>query len=62
MDVEEALIRAFIVPERRRHYVARLASTKTREKLLGSVYHLHDFDPRYATRIEPRAQRAETSR
>src|SRR5437867_3456191 len=60
MEVEEALLRAFIVPERRNHYVARLANRKTRKKLLASFYHLHDLDERYATRIDPRAQRADT--
>jgi hypothetical protein len=53
MDVEEALLRAFIVPERRKHYVARLATPKTRKKLLGSFYHLHDLDPRFAHKLKP---------
>ena len=60
MDVEEALLRAFIVPERRSHYIARLATPKSRKKLLDSFYHLHDLDPRFAHRIEPRLQRADS--
>lgn len=59
MDVEEALLRAFIVPERRAHYIARLATPKTRKKLLGRFHHLHDLDARFAVRIEPRLQRSQ---
>jgi hypothetical protein len=39
-DVEEALMRALMIPERRRHYGARLATPKTRDKLLDSFFHL----------------------
>jgi hypothetical protein len=58
VHVEEALLRAFIVPERRRRCVDRLATPRTRAKLLDGFHHLRDLDPRYAVRIEPREQHA----
>jgi hypothetical protein len=58
MNVEEALIRAFIVPERRSRYIALLATSKKRTKLLGTFYHLHDLDPRYVHRIDSGLQNA----
>jgi hypothetical protein len=59
MDVEEALIHAFIVPERRSRYIALLATQKKRKKLLDSFYHLHDLDPRFAHRFDPSSQHAD---
>src|SRR5215211_9255569 len=54
MNVEEALLRAFIVPERRGRYIELLRTPKARSKLLRSLHHLHDFDPRFAERLDPR--------
>jgi hypothetical protein len=55
MDVEEALFRAFIIPRRKSHYVARLANPKTREKILWALDHgvVRDLDPRYTFQVEP---------
>lgn len=54
---EEATIKAFIVPERRRQYVSRLSSEKTRIDFINRrFYHMYDLDPRYAHRVEPRQQ------
>jgi hypothetical protein len=57
MNPEEATLRAFIRPERRRRYVERLVHA--RQRLLQQFHHLHDLDPRYAERIEPRQQTPE---
>src|SRR4051812_16580290 len=60
MNVEEALLRSFIAPERRSRYLGLLATPKKRKKLLQGFYHLHDLDPRFARPIEPSLARAES--
>ena len=51
---EEALIRAFIVPERRARYLDKLASPKARQEFMGRhFHHMSDLDPRFARRIDP---------
>jgi hypothetical protein len=59
-EIEEALLRAFIVPGKRNRYVSRLALPKARRKFMNShLYHMRDLDPRFAVRIDPTDQRAE---
>ncbi|MDX6407054.1 MAG: hypothetical protein QOE13_125 [Gaiellaceae bacterium] len=55
MDLEKAVFRAFVHPDRKSHYVNRVENPKTREKLLWELDHrlVRDLDPRYAFPIEP---------
>jgi len=48
---EVALIRAFVRLERQEQWRVRLANPKTREKMLGKLYHFHEFDGRFAHRL-----------
>ena len=58
-EIEEALVRAFIVPHELRRYASRLALPKARQKFMNShLFHMRDLDPRYATRIAPVDQHA----
>jgi hypothetical protein len=58
-EIEEALVRAFIVPEKRQRYASRLALAKARQKFMNShLFHMRDLDPRFATRINPADQHA----
>jgi hypothetical protein len=51
---EEALVRAFIVPERRARYLDKLASPKARQEFMARhFHHMKDLDPRFARRIDP---------
>ena len=51
---EEALVRAFIVPERRARYLDRLASPKARQAFIAHhFHHMTDLDPRFARLIDP---------
>ena len=47
MEHSSALIRAFIVPERRARLLGLLKSPRGREKLRRSLAHLRDLDPRF---------------
>lgn len=47
-DPWQALVDAFILPERRARLRALLASAKGRAKLRAWLAHFHDLDPRYA--------------
>lgn len=68
MDVEEALVRAFIVPSQRVRYLEALKSNKRQAFINKRLPHMSDLDPRYATRLDPRRplvpfeQRAEAHR
>jgi hypothetical protein len=58
-EVEELLVRAFIVPAKRAQYVSRLGLPKARQKFINShFFHMHDLDTRFAERIAPRDQNA----
>jgi hypothetical protein len=48
---EEALIRAFMAPERRSRWLEGLASAKRRAKQLDRLNHCRDLDERYATEL-----------
>jgi hypothetical protein len=48
MDHSEAIISAFIRPERAPRYLALLAKRGGREKLRAKLAHLADLDPRFA--------------
>jgi hypothetical protein len=48
---EEALVRAFIAPERRTRWLEGLASAKRRRKQLDRLNHCRDLDDRYATAV-----------
>jgi hypothetical protein len=59
--VEEALIRAFIVPAKRRRYLDKLDSPKARHRFLNeNIHHMADLDERYAQKLDPRRPRAES--
>jgi hypothetical protein len=58
-EVEEMVIRAFVVPEKRAQYVSRLGLPKARQKFMNShFFHMRDLDPRFAERIAPSDQNA----
>lgn len=56
---EEALVRAFFVPEQRTRFLARLRAPKSRQKMLQELAHFHDLDARFAHRIPSRSQMVE---
>jgi hypothetical protein len=59
-EIEETVLRAFIVPGKRERYVSRLALPKARQKFMNShLFHMRDLDPRFAVRLNPRDQHAE---
>jgi hypothetical protein len=45
---EEALVKAFILPERRRRWLELLASPKSRARLLNALAHNAPVDPRFS--------------
>jgi hypothetical protein len=47
--IEEATVRAFIVPAKRERYATLLGNAKKRPSFLDGLNHCHDFDARYAT-------------
>jgi hypothetical protein len=58
-EVEELVVRAFIVPDKRARYVSRLGLPKARQKFINShFFHMRDLDARFAERIAPRDQNA----
>jgi hypothetical protein len=59
MTHEEALICAFIVPERREQYVRRLSLEERRRiDFIGKHFgHMRDLDPRFARRLGSQEQR-----
>jgi hypothetical protein len=44
-DLEEAVIRAFVVSQKRERYIELLRSPKRRREFLSQLYHFHDFEP-----------------
>ena len=44
-DCEIALVKAFVVPQKRKRYVGFLSSPGRREKFVRELYHFQDFDP-----------------
>jgi len=48
-EIEEAIIRAFITPARRKRWLESLASAKRRARMLDRLNHCRDLDERYAT-------------
>src|SRR4051794_27911303 len=49
--IEDATVRAFIVPAKRDRYAGMLGNAKKRTAFLDGLNHCHDFDPRYATAL-----------
>jgi hypothetical protein len=60
MDNEAALVNAFVVPTKRARLVEFLRTPKRRKKVLDSLYHFRDFDPRFLVKIALSDQRADT--
>ena len=50
-NIEDATVRAFIVPAKRDRYAALLANPAKRAKILDLLNHCRDFDARYATAL-----------
>jgi hypothetical protein len=48
---ERALVRAFIIPNRRERYLRLLATARGRAKLRRSLAHCRDLDPRFAREL-----------
>jgi hypothetical protein len=49
--IEDATVRAFIVPAKRDRYATLLGNAKKRTAFLDGLNHCHDFDTRYATAL-----------
>ncbi|HTE05264.1 MAG TPA: hypothetical protein VK824_03630 [Planctomycetota bacterium] len=56
---EEALVRAFMRPDRRPRYLELLRTPERRRKLRARLAHMRDLDPRYAQRIPDSDQNAD---
>ena len=59
MSHEEAFIVSFVLPQRRRRYLALLETTKGRTKLVGALDHFADLDSRYTKSVTPNTQTPE---
>ena len=57
MDHETALINAFIIPAKRARLTRLLRNPKRRSKIIATLYHFHDLDPRFLVEIAPSDQR-----
>jgi hypothetical protein len=60
--IEDATVRAFIIPARRDRYASLLGNPKKRREVLDRLNHCHDFDPRYATAVPSSADVAKLLR
>jgi hypothetical protein len=49
--IEDATVRAFIVPAKRDRYAGLLGDAKKRARILDGLNHCHDFDTRFATAL-----------
>jgi hypothetical protein len=49
--IEDATVRAFIVPAKRDRYATLLGNATRRATFLDGLNHCHDFDTRYATAL-----------
>lgn len=58
VDVEEATVRAFVLPERRQRWVTLLASPAGRRKVTERLAHSPDHDLRYAAQLTAEEQKA----
>ena len=52
---EQALINAFVVPSKRERFCGFVADPRKRDKLIRTLSHFSDFDPRYVVSI-PRSE------
>jgi len=52
MHVEESLFQAFVVSTKRQRYIELLASKHGREKIVRSLDHFKDLDPRFCRHVE----------
>ena len=59
MDHETALINAFILPAKRARLTGLLRNPKRRPKILATLYHFRDLDPRFLVEIAPSDQHAD---
>lgn len=57
-EQEQAVITAFVLPERRERIADLLSSQKRRGDVLKTLGHFRSFDPRWMVPIEPRHQQA----
>lgn len=55
MEHEEGVVRAFVVPHKRRRLVELLAKPKRRADVLRTLAHFRDLDLRFAQRVLPSA-------
>jgi|SRR5215469_16388156 len=58
VEHEEALVRAFILPQRRDRYLEMVAKPKKRQVFTESLAHFKHLDMRFAVRIPPNQQHA----
>ena len=59
MDHETALINAFVVSSKRERLIEFLQSPERRAKVLATLYHFRDLDPRFLVELAPSDQHAE---
>ena len=50
---EEAIVRTFIISEKRNRYLTLLGKKKTRSRVLDGLNHCYDLDSRYSTFLPP---------
>jgi len=58
MDHEAELINAFVVPSKRERLIEFLRSPKRRAKVLATLDHFRDLDPKFIVQLEPSEQHA----
>lgn len=58
MDHEQALIKAFIVPQKRERYLGFVTNPKRRPKFISELAHFKSIDSRYVVGIPPGKQTA----
>lgn len=58
-EIEELVVRAFIVPDKRMRYVSRLALPNARGKFMNDhFFHMRDLDARFSRRVASSDQNA----
>ena len=53
MQADQSFLHAFVVPAKRQRYIELLASKRGRERILSTLDHFRDLDPRFCHRVPP---------
>jgi hypothetical protein len=57
MNHQEAVVRSFILPQRRERYLGFLSNKKGRAKFISALAHFKAFDPKWVIKIPPDQKR-----